>query len=214
MTSPTEQRPVGGEPARAGPLAIEFANTFSAARGHVYDAVGRPELLVAWLASHADELGLDGAAPITETEVRVFVALRDAIRSLCRAVVEANLREVDQSEADEMALLNRAAAGAPRWPTLAGAGGHYRVVERADGDGLSRALATLAQNAIAVLGGQQRDHLRGCRAPGCLQFFVTDQARRQWCCAACGNRVRASRHYRRHRKASSGAAPAGSGHSR
>jgi len=30
---------------------------------------------------------------------------------------------------------------------------------------------------------------------------VKNHPRREWCSAACGNRVRAARHYRRHRKA-------------
>ncbi|MGW3040938.1 CGNR zinc finger domain-containing protein [Kitasatospora sp. NPDC001159] len=41
--------------------------------------------------------------------------------------------------------------------------------------------------------------LRACHGPGCVQFFVKDHPRREWCGPGCGNRARAARHYHRQR---------------
>lgn len=61
------------------------------------------------------------------------------------------------------------------------------------------ALAEVARASIALLGSPDRERLRACGAPGCVLFFLKDHPRREWCSGACGNRVRAARHYRRQR---------------
>jgi GNAT superfamily N-acetyltransferase len=65
-----------------------------------------------------------------------------------------------------------------------------------DADPLARLLGALARSAIAVLSEPPRERLQICRAPSCGMFFL---GARRWCCAACGNRARAARHYRRTR---------------
>lgn len=65
---------------------------------------------------------------------------------------------------------------------------------------LSRVLASIAQQSIGLLTGEDQRRLRACRAPGCVQYFVKDRLRPEWCSSSCGNRARAARHYRRHRK--------------
>ncbi|WP_225993278.1 CGNR zinc finger domain-containing protein [Actinomadura rudentiformis] len=45
-----------------------------------------------------------------------------------------------------------------------------------------------------------RLQLRACLAPGCVLYFLKNHPRREWCTAACGNRARGARHYRRHRR--------------
>jgi predicted RNA-binding Zn ribbon-like protein len=59
------------------------------------------------------------------------------------------------------------------------------------------ALARLAAEAVDLLA--RPSTLGVCEAPGCVLYFVRDRPRRQWCSAACGNRARVARHYRRHR---------------
>ena len=128
------------------------------------------------------------------TEVTTFRALRVAIRSLCQACVDA-LPGDDQ----HVEVLNAAAATAPRWPQLHYTGGAYAVSEHTRQVGADAALAAIARDAIAILGGPLRTDIRACQGPGCVLFFVKDHPRRQWCSAGCGNRARAARHYQRHR---------------
>jgi predicted RNA-binding Zn ribbon-like protein len=59
------------------------------------------------------------------------------------------------------------------------------------------ALGAVAQDAIELLTGPEATTLRACHAPGCVLYFVKTHPRREWCSEACGNRVRAARHYRR-----------------
>jgi predicted RNA-binding Zn ribbon-like protein len=56
-----------------------------------------------------------------------------------------------------------------------------------------------------VVGSDHVD-LRACGAPGCMRLLLKDHPRRQWCSTRCGDRVRASRYYHRHRPLERGAA--------
>jgi predicted RNA-binding Zn ribbon-like protein len=187
-------------PAAPESLSVRFANTRYAVRGRPHDGIETPELLSNWLAGHADALGLAGAAPaVDDTDVRTFAALREAIRELIADTVGAPDSFRHPTAGDGVALLNRLSAGAPSWPALLRAGDQFQVVERTARDARTAALATLAQDAIKLLGGELRADLRACLAPGCVQYFIKDHPRREWCSPACGNRARAARHYLRHR---------------
>lgn len=195
-TDQNDRRPGGGgAPLLGEPLAIEFANTHYAVRGRVREGIGTPDHLVAWLRESSAALGPEAAHPrIGETETQTFRALRAGIRALCQACVD------DRPGDDEhVEVLNAAAAAAPRWPRLGCTGVAYVVTERTASAGAAAALAAIARDAIALIGGSARTQIRACQAPGCVLFFIKDHPRREWCSAACGNRARAARHYRRHR---------------
>ena len=185
------------------PLAVEFANTWYAVRGKEREGVGTPAELARWLREHGlptdadaytytdlDE-DADADTDIDETAVRHFLTLRNAIRSLLHAAAErAPLPEPDT------ATLNKASAQAPRWPVLAGtAEPGYGVIELTTADPLPSVRAQIARDAIELLGGPLREDVRACHAPGCVQYFIKDHPRREWCSAACGNRARVARHY-------------------
>jgi predicted RNA-binding Zn ribbon-like protein len=156
-------------------LAVEFANTLRASRGKLID--GLPE----WAAKARLPADLERV-----TEVR------DAIRALMRAVTEGG--EIPAAKLD---VLNSAAAAAPLWPELRD---ELTIAERTSADARQATLAAIARAAIVLLGTPaRRDALRACDGPGCVQFFIKDHPRREWCGPACGNRARAARHYRRHR---------------
>jgi predicted RNA-binding Zn ribbon-like protein len=160
-------------------LAVEFANTLRASRGRTADG----------LAEWAARTGMP-AEPVRLAE------LRDAIRALLRAVT-------DKSEfpAGQLGVLNAAAAAAPCWPELMAG---PAIVARTDAAAGPAALAVIARDAIDLIGTvTRRDALRACGGPGCVQFFVKDHPRREWCGPACGNRARAARHYRKARAAGS-----------
>jgi predicted RNA-binding Zn ribbon-like protein len=156
-------------------ITVELANTVRASRGSLVDAL--PE----WAARAGQPADLVQLA-----------GLRDAIRTLLRALTDG-----DEMPAAALGVLNSAAAAAPYWPLLTG---RLTIEAHTAADPGPAALAALARDAIDLLGSPaRREVLRACGGPGCVQFFVKDHPRREWCGPACGNRARAARHYRRHR---------------
>jgi predicted RNA-binding Zn ribbon-like protein len=177
------------------PLAVEFANTWYAVRGREREGVGIPAELARWLREHGlpteVEVDADATTDIDEKAVRDFLTLRDAVRSLLHATAEG-----EPLPAAATATVNKASEQAPRWPALAGtAESGYSVIEVAKAGPLPSARAQIARDAIALLGGPLREDVRACHAPGCVQYFIKDHPRREWCSAACGNRARVARHY-------------------
>jgi predicted RNA-binding Zn ribbon-like protein len=163
----------------AGPtLALDLANTLSMARGKIHDA------LPGWLATR-------GGVP--EPQRARFAELRDATRALINAAIAQ-----EPFPAEALRVVNEASAGAPFWLEL-GANPAGRIEEKAGGSGPEALLGTIARNAITLLGGPEREALRACQAPGCVQFFARTHPRQEFCGPACGNRARAARHYARHK---------------
>jgi predicted RNA-binding Zn ribbon-like protein len=188
----------GGAPRLGEPLAIEFANTHYAVRGQPREGIGTPAHLVGWLRDNAGALGFaaDDAeltGRIDSADVAEFRALRTAIRAIARAIVEQQT-----PNPHDVRMLNRAAARAPRWPELDAGDGRYSISEHTRNDVMRAALASIARDAIRIFGGPPRTDLRACQGPRCVLFYIEDHPRRAWCSAACGNRARAARHYRRH----------------
>lgn len=200
---PLEKRRVtdlgdGGAPRRGQRLAIEFANTVYAVRGRPQEGIGTVEHLAAWLRDHADQLTASEEADLlrlTMPDVEVFMALREAVRTVCAAVVDR-----EPAAATALATLNRAAAAAPRWPELADDEG-LTVHERTEARGSDAVLAEIARDAMTMAAGSQAERLRRCQGPGCILYFVKDHPRREWCSNRCGTRARVARHYQRHKPA-------------
>ncbi|MFG2006366.1 CGNR zinc finger domain-containing protein [Spirillospora sp. NPDC048911] len=207
-------------PALGEPLGIEFGNTRYAVRGDVHEGLDRPGRLAGWLRAHAaafdDGLAEAAVRDLAEADLGRFVALRDAIRALARQAVngavpparaleessagasaESSAGAFAESSVGPLAVVNAAAAGAPRWPRLALV--PPMVVEETAAPAVDAALAAIARSAIEILGGPHRAELRACGGPGCVLFFVKQHPRREWCSPGCGNRARVSRHYERHR---------------
>jgi predicted RNA-binding Zn ribbon-like protein len=173
------------------PLAIDLANTVMVVRaGQEVDLLATPDDLRRWLAAEQDRLGDCRFALDHLAEIRV---LRDAIRQILSAAACG-----DKPPADAVAQLNAASAAAPMAPHLTVRNDRDFSVEEvsAGGDPLARMLGSLARSAIALLTGSERERLHMCDAPSCGMAFL---GQRRWCCAACGNRARAARHYRRAR---------------
>ena len=172
------------------PLAIDFANTVMVVReGEEMDLIGDLDGIGRWLDAEAERLGELSVAPDRIGEIR---SLRDAVRALLTAVAEQ--RSAPGWAVDEINAASAAAPVAPRLE-LGSAGSLRSAQDGRDGDPISAAGGLLARQAIALVTGPDHDRLGICRAPSCGMFFV---GARRWCCAACGNRARAARHYRRH----------------
>ena len=174
------------------PLAIDLANTIMVVReGQSIDLLATPDDLRLWLDTEQERLGDSTFAVAHLEEIQ---ELRDAVRALLLARAEG-----ERLPTDALARLNATSRGAAISPQLeADAHGTLTIVETpAGGRPIAALLAQLARAAIALLFAPESERLRVCTAPSCGMLFL---GARRWCCAACGNRARAARHYRRRAK--------------
>ncbi|WP_067970485.1 CGNR zinc finger domain-containing protein, partial [Nocardiopsis trehalosi] len=198
-----------GTPALGEPLPVELMNTVWADRDGVHDDLAGTAAALAWLRSVADRIAdgvpalgawLGSARPegADDTADRLR-SLRGALRALAaEATTDPRAPAADRGAA--LAVLNAACAGAPVWPELRWppGGPPARAVCAPDPPGRV-AVALIAGAGVDLLAGPDRELLRPCLAPGCVQYFVRRRPRREWCSPACGNRARVARHYRRTR---------------
>jgi predicted RNA-binding Zn ribbon-like protein len=152
-----------------------------------------------WLdAVAADRAG----AHATERDLATARALRDALRLLAAHVTADSRAGLPAAPLTDVAAaldqVNATAAEVPA-PRLALRNGRVELGAPAGPSPVTTALARVAEQAVALLGGQDAARLRACYAPGCVLYFVKSHPRREWCSIACGNRVRAARHYQRAR---------------
>jgi predicted RNA-binding Zn ribbon-like protein len=184
-------------PVRNEPVALELHNTLYAVRGELIDGLETADGLSAWLAAIADRVPAR-ALDADGSRYPEFLALRDAVREALHAALDGK-----PVPAAALEVVNGVAGRAPASPfAVALADGPPRAETRYHtADATEVALAAVAGDAIELLTGPEAEHLRACGAPGCVLMFLKDHPRRTWCSAACGNRVRQARHYRRARAA-------------
>jgi predicted RNA-binding Zn ribbon-like protein len=174
------------------PLAVDLANTVMVVReDQVVDLIADPEDLKRWLHAERWRLGDCAFAVAHIEEIR---ALRDAVLGLLSAAARGAPFPHGALE-----VVNAASRAAPITPQLEGAGaGELWLCElTTDCEPLVRLLGALARSAITLLTGPQHAQIHLCNAPSCGMVFI---GARKWCCAACGNRARAARHYRHERE--------------
>jgi predicted RNA-binding Zn ribbon-like protein len=174
------------------PLAVDLANTVMVVReDEIVDLIADPEDLKGWL--HA-ERGRVGDCAFAVAHIEEIRALRDAVRALLSAATRGA-----PLPSEALQAVNAASRAAPIAPQLKGGGaGELRLGELTTAcEPLARLLGALARSAIALLTGPERERLHLCNAPSCGMVFI---GARRWCCAACGNRARAARHYRHQRE--------------
>jgi len=175
-------------------------NTIWADTGGVHDELTGPAALRDWFV---DVTGYDHTelGEPTDDEFADALLLRDSLRRLAahvtedvRAPAQSSVAEVDEA----VDAVNRLLTSRPH-AELALSDGHLHTVISEHASPTRSALADLGHDAVELLTGPQAVNLRACNAPGCVLYFVKSHPRRQWCSEACGNRVRAARHYRRTR---------------
>jgi len=190
-------------------LCLDYANTL-AWRGSTapVEALGALPDLLTWLAKagHVALPASDAAAGWPQRHpkraARLFaeaIALRETICRCCYALASGNA-----IAATDFAALNAALAAAPPRHCLV-----------RDGDGFAWAadpmppaapvlLAPVLWSAADLLACSGRIRVRRCANAQCLWLFIdrSKTGNRRWCdMAACGNRAKAQRHYRRTRAA-------------
>lgn len=178
----TSPRLVGGR------LILDFLNTADWSRdgGVVDDKLDGPADLATWL----DAVGL----PRRDlSELGAGLAELRGFRSEMRGIFLAALGMGDVSH-DALATLNRAASRGSD-ALVEAAGDHATVFARTSG--LARILAI---SAAAVLGDPREScRVKLCPGGNCGWLFLdeTKNGRRRWCTMeTCGNRAKASRHYK------------------
>lgn len=189
----------------AGALCLDFANTIhdyrSGDKGE--ELRGIPDLLQwaqeAGLLSSADRDRLSAHHRRNPREAAAAlaraVALRDLLLSIFAAI--ANRRSPSRRHLFE---LNSALARVPGRLRVSKGAGRFESRWISTGDHLEPVLFAVLADAAELLASDRLDRLRECASPDCTWFFM-DESRnrtRRWCdMAACGNRMKARRHYRR-----------------
>ncbi|GAA3491555.1 CGNR zinc finger domain-containing protein [Streptomyces cremeus] len=201
VDSPVDRLPLSGEP-----LPLDLVNTTfikGGVRGRLLDALGQTRDLDRWLALHREGFGAELARfltaadrpPVGEAHLARFVELRHALRGLAGARTRRRT-----PEARDVQVINTAARLAARWSEL-DAGSAFAAVPRwPEPDPLLVALGEVAAQGVRLFTGEDAEKVRACPAPGCVLYFLKVPARREWCTATCGNRVRVARHSRRARE--------------
>ena len=180
------------------PLPVRLMSTIWADADGPHDDLRTTGDLNDWL----DAVGVDRAdAHATEGELATARALRDAVRLLAAHVTADDRPGAAATTADVAAALDQVNLTAAELPAarLALRDGRLELGLPGGPSPVTTGLARVAEQAAVLLGGEDAARLRACYAPGCVLYFVKTHPRREWCSVACGNRVRAARHYQRAR---------------
>jgi predicted RNA-binding Zn ribbon-like protein len=185
------------------PLPVALMNTIWADRDGVHDTLDAGA--ADWLRTAAGTLLIDvlGGEAVLGTNLEETTTglrrLRDALRRLAAELTEDHRPDAASTITDRgaaLAVLNESCALATAsrvlvWPD----NDPPHAVARTTDPPSTLAVARLAAQAVDLFA--RPSALGACEAPGCVRYFVRDHPRRGWCSAACGNRARVARHYRR-----------------
>jgi predicted RNA-binding Zn ribbon-like protein len=174
-------------------LAIDLANTVMVVReGEAVELLPSEVELRSWLDRERPHLGGCEFAISHLSELR---EAREDVRDLLTATAVG--QPLPPAAVDR---LNAVAVSAPVSPQLliADDGAPHLIDEPFEPHDIDQLLARVARSALRLVAGSDETPVNVCNAPSCGMFFV---GRRRWCCAACGNRARAAKHYRRRSEA-------------
>ena len=189
----------------AGKLCLEFADTSRAEdKGEELHSI---EDLLQWakeagVLSSADSGRLakhyEGNRRQAAADLAKALGVRDLLHSIFTGIANGRpLRDRDLSE------LNSALAQTPALLRVRAHSGTVGTQWGSAAEGLSQVLFPVLADAANLLASDRLGRLRGCASAECTMLFV-DESRngsRRWCdMNACGNRMKARRHYARTRK--------------
>jgi len=193
----------------AGDLCLDFANTI-----HNLRAEDKEEELrgISDLLQWANEAGLLSSAELdrlaahykrnsreAESALAKGIAIRNLLLSIFISI--ANGRTVSGQPLSE---LNSALAHAPGMLHVHRNFGRIEAKWTSTTDGLERVFFTILTSTAELLASDRVGRIRECASADCTWLFV-DESRnrsRRWCdMRACGNRMKARRHYQSKRRA-------------
>jgi predicted RNA-binding Zn ribbon-like protein len=176
-----------------GRLSLNLVATLG--RRHTGDPVERvpdPESLGRWLVAAGV---VREPAAVSDRQLVDARALREAIYQVVRASMEH--RAADQAALD---VVNSFARRPDLPPQLHCEGAVLGVESGGSRDPVAGALATLARDAVLLLGGPHAGRIKECDHPDCSTLFVdeTQAGRRRWCSMErCGNQIKVAGYRRR-----------------
>ncbi|MFI2206154.1 CGNR zinc finger domain-containing protein [Streptomyces sp. NPDC020192] len=176
----------GGRP------CLDFVATLGKRHATPVERIPDPAALARWIT----EAGLAvGDEPITvgPRDLTGARALREAVYGVLRAAMAGR-----EPEVADVALVNEVAARPDLAPQLGPRRWAARQPARA-------ALATVARDAVLLVGGPLLDRVKECGNPDCSLLFLDDSQarRRRWCSMdRCGNLAKVAGYRSRNRAAS------------
>jgi len=184
---------------------LDFVNTESKKSGEIIDLLRTCEDFVKWLEfaklferhrlnPYPKGMGRDSGERLFKQAVR----FRDVLDKMASQIVAGH--EVPRSALQAINALIRRPLGTTR--LVKTPQGYSRRFEP-DLSQETQLLVPIAQSAADLLCGADRSRVKQCANPGCGAFFydTSRNRRRRWCSAStCGNRMRVSAFYERHRK--------------
>ncbi|MFJ8209510.1 CGNR zinc finger domain-containing protein [Streptomyces sp. NPDC096033] len=203
---PAEASAVDGMPLVGESLALDLVNTTfinGGLRGVLVDALATPADLDRWLTNRAGDFSAALRPRLSEPATRAHFERFLELRGALREVAAAHTAGRPPRESD-VRTVNRAARLAARWDELLPTGPGGSVTRWSEPDPQLAALGEVASEGVRLFGGTPGQPVHACPAPGCILYFRKTHARREWCTATCGNRVRVARHSRRHRDPQAG----------
>ncbi len=189
MPKPISLPPAPGEDTST---ALALVNTEIEPRGERVDLLPDGRSLGEWM--RAQGLRSGRAAVIPDEDLDRMRRLRSAVRAVFMARAMGG-----RPPRSALTTINGAVARVPSTARLRwNQGGPTEETIWPEGaEATEVAFAELAASAIRTLLPDRGDRLRLCEAHGCNRMFIADHRRRRWCSRACGDRVRAARHYRK-----------------
>ncbi|MFJ8014855.1 CGNR zinc finger domain-containing protein [Streptomyces sp. NPDC096339] len=183
---------IGGRP------CLDFVATLGKRYTAPFERLTDPDALGRWIGEaglRVERAGGEGVR-VTAAELGAARELRESIHRVLRAAMGGGEPGAATPDAGDLVRINEAAARpdlAPRL-ALAGAGAGWAV--RNDAGGASArhdaraAMATVARDAVLLIGGSLVARVKECENPDCSLLFLDDSQarRRRWCSMErCGN---------------------------
>lgn len=166
----------------SGRLSLDLPATVRRRASIPNDVLAPPGAPARWLRDAGLVTDPIALTPAQETALK---QLRETIWTLTDAVTQGA-----PLPAEAVAHLNAVAAFPLPVPQLDGA---TLTIGRIAPDPVQAALATIAQDAIDLLGGPLRTRVKACAQPDCRMLFldISPSVRRRWCSMdRCGSRAK------------------------
>jgi predicted RNA-binding Zn ribbon-like protein len=177
----------------AGSPALNFVATVRHRGSRPRDLLSTPEALSRWFRLAGCSIPASRPTPQNLEEA---LLLREAIHRTVLAII---LGEAPSG--DDLDRINLAASYPPAAPRIDAQAGSLHWESRHP---VRACLAEMARDAVMIICGSGRHHLKMCDNQGCRMLFVdhSPAKRRRWCAMSlCGNREKIRTHRRRKRGA-------------